>query len=195
MIYNNGIPLIIICVVIIASILFSLQHLQPVIAQNEQIFDNKVFGLTVSYPFGWSLNEENIESDGTGYVEFLPQDEQSSIRIGNSYEEFSPEIIAKSMIEEFRKLSADDFRVVAEGPLTVNGRDAYDVFLTYKHPGKGMVQNEYIFIKVDDRLYSFSLQDTTSLGEYIKMASIMLKMVNTVDFIGLERSIQTWTRQ
>lgn len=81
--------------------------------------------------------------------------------------------------------------MVDEGPLTINSRDAYDVFLTYKHPSKGVVQNEYIFIKVDDRLYSFSLQDVTSMGEYIKMATAMLHMANTADFIGLEKVNKT----
>jgi hypothetical protein len=164
--YNNGDLSILIFVAIIASILFSLQYLQLVRAQNELIYENQIFGIKVPYPIGWSVDETNIEPDGTGFVEFLPSDGQSTICIGNTDVEFSPENIAKSTIEEFRK-STEDFRLVDEDPLTINGKDAYDIFLTYKHPSKGMIQNEYIFIKVDDKLYSFSLQDTTSLGEYI----------------------------
>ena len=193
MIKKNHISLILIFVAIIISFLF-IQQLQIIRAQNEQIFDNKIFGLTVPYPFGWSLNEEKMLQDGTGAIVLSPPDSQSSISIGNIYAEFSPQSLAKGTIDEFRK-ATEGFELIHEGPLTINGRDAYDVFLTYKHPSKGTIQNEYIFIKVDNRLYSFSLQDVTSMGEYIKMATAMLQMANTADFIGLEKVDKLGTRQ
>jgi hypothetical protein len=149
------------------------------------MYENEVFGLSISYPLGWILNEDKMQIDGTGAIILLPPDSQSSISIGNTYAEYSPQSIAKGTIDEFRK--ATGFELIAEGPLTINGRDAYDVFLKYEHPSKGTIQNEFIFIKVDNRLYSFSLQDVRSMGEYIKMASIMLKMANTAEFIELEK--------
>lgn len=95
---------------------------------------------------------------------------------------FHQKILPKVPIGEFRN-STEDFQLIDSGPLTINGKDAYDVFLTYKHPNKGILKNEYIFISADKRLYIFSLQDTISLGEYIKMASIMLNMVYSAQFI------------
>lgn len=170
-------------VVIIGSTLFALQQFQLASGQNEAIYENNVSGLRVPYPSDWSVNEANILPDGTGYVEFLPSNGSSSIRIGNTYEEFLPEGIAKITAQEIAK-TFEDFRLIDEGPLSINSRDAYEIYLTYKHPIKGMVTNEYIFIDADDKLFTFSLQDTVTLGEYIRMASAMLDMVYSAEFGG-----------
>jgi hypothetical protein len=184
LIKNSCIPQAIIFVGVVLSILFLPQQLQFVRAQNELVYDNKLLGLKIQYPTNWSVNEENIDSNGTGYVEFLPPDRQSSIRIGSTYEEFSPESIAKITIQEIAK-TFEDFRLIDEGPLTINGRHAYDVFLEYRHPSKGTVKNEYIFIEANNNgLYSFALQGAISLGEYIQMATVLLHMANSAEFVG-----------
>jgi hypothetical protein len=85
----------------------------------------------------------------------------------------------------------EDFRLIDYEPLNINGRDAYDIFLSYKHPSKGMMTNEYIFIDTGDKLYTFSLQDTTTLGEYIRMATAMLEMVYSVEYTDSDRSVDT----
>ena len=180
--------------IIAISILFSLQQFNLVWAQDEQIYQNLVSGLKVSYPSGWSVNEKNVKQDGTGYVEFLPPNFKSSIRIGNTYTKFSPESIAKGTIHEIGNTSKD-FRLISEGPITINDRHAYDVFLEYKHPNKGMIRNEHVFIEADNnnRLYSFALQGVVSLGEYIQMATVLLlRMANSAEFIGFGQGAINW---
>jgi hypothetical protein len=166
---------------------FHLGQDQMANAQSKLIYENVESGLKVSYPSDWSVNETNLLSDGTGYIEFLPSNGTSSVRIGigSTDEKFSPESIAKVTAEEIAK-TFEDFRLIDQGSLDINGRDAYEIYLTYKDPRKGMVTNEYIFIAATDRLYAFSLQGTTTLGEYIRMATSMLDMVYSAKFDILE---------
>ena len=166
MLFKNGfILLLIILASINRSILFILQPNQHVAAQTKLVYENEAPGLRVPYPSNWSVNEKNVHSDGTGYIEFLPPDEQSSIRVGNGYQDVTPESIAKITIQEIAR-TFEDFRLIDEGPLNINSKDAYDIFLTYNHPTRGMVNYEYIFLNANNRLYTFSLQDTVTLGEY-----------------------------
>lgn len=152
-------------------------------AQSNLVYENRNSGLKISYPSDWSVNETNLLSDGTGYIEFLPLIESSSVRIGigGTDEKFLPEIIAKITAQEISK-TFKDFRLIDEGPLNINGRDAYEIYLTYRDPAKGMVTNEYIFIEANERIYAFSLQGTTTLGEYIRMFTSMLDMVYSAEF-------------
>lgn len=176
--------------------LFPLEEDQIIRAQgeltneNKVIYENKVSGLRVPYPSDWSVNETNLLHDGTGYVEFLPSNGSSSIRIGNTYEEFSPEGLAKITAQEIAK-TFEDFRLIDHEPLSINGRDAYDIFLSYKHPSKGTITNEYIFIDTGNKLYTFSLQDTITLGEYIRMATAMLEMVYSAEYPDSDRNVDS----
>lgn len=165
------------------GLLFHFEQNQTAKGQSKILYENRISGLKVAYPSEWSVNETNLLADGTGYIEFLPLNGTSFVRIGigSTGEKLFPENIAKITVQELAT-AFEDFRLIDEGPLNINGRDAYEIYLTYKDPNKGMVTNEYIFIDANNRLYAFSLQGTTSIGEYIRMATSMLEMVYSAEF-------------
>jgi hypothetical protein len=182
----NNTTFVLLLILVIAidwCILFNFGQDQSVKAQRELLYENKGSGLSVPYPSDWSINETNLLPDGTGYIEFLPLNGTSSVRIGigGTDEKFLPENMAKITAQEFAR-TFEDFQLIDEGPININGRDAYEIFLTYRDPSKGMVTNEYIFIDANNRLYAFSLQGTTALGEYIRMVTSMLDMVYSAEF-------------